>query len=141
VNDKDFDFLTTPDGILAKPLAMFKRQGDGFLLCYDSFFFLVNYKGAYDRSCYEKVEWISSPQSVAFYHPYIIAFDPQMIEIRHVQTVSKGRVIQLYKAMKRGSKHTLLTLHIGKTGPSTCWERCTVLVHISFTTRCHDTSL
>ncbi|SAM07200.1 hypothetical protein [Absidia glauca] len=92
VNDKDFDFLATPDGILAKPLAMFKRQADGFLLCYDSFFFLVNYKGAYDRSCYEKVEWISSPQSVAFYHPYIIAFDPQMIEIRHVET---GKLVQV----------------------------------------------
>lgn len=37
-----------------------------------------------------RIEWESVPQSVAFYHPYVFAFDLNFIEIRHVETVSKG---------------------------------------------------
>ncbi|KAI8336829.1 hypothetical protein BC941DRAFT_353736 [Chlamydoabsidia padenii] len=92
VNDRDFDFLVASNGISAKPLAMFKCQTGGFLMCYDAFFFLVDFRGRYDRTCYEKMEWVSSPQAVGFYHPYIVAFDSQMIEIRHVET---GKLIQV----------------------------------------------
>jgi hypothetical protein len=103
VNDRDFDFLLSSSNSsssngntvgggggsssVVKPLAMFKCR-DGFLLCYDAFFFLVDYKGSHYRKQYDKVEWISIPQAVAFYYPYIVAFDSQMIEVRHVETAS-----------------------------------------------------
>jgi hypothetical protein len=91
VNDRDFDFLVSPDGAPAKPLAMYKCPDGNFLLCYDMFFFLVDYKGSYSRKNYAKVEWIGSPHAVAFFYPYVMAFDSQMIEVRHVGTVSRGK--------------------------------------------------
>lgn len=35
-----------------------------------------------------RIEWEGSPQSVAFCNPYIVAFDQNFIEVRHVDTVS-----------------------------------------------------
>jgi hypothetical protein len=35
-----------------------------------------------------RIEWISNPRSVAFYHPYVLAFDTKFIEVRHAETVS-----------------------------------------------------
>ncbi|KAI8332877.1 hypothetical protein BC941DRAFT_462781 [Chlamydoabsidia padenii] len=92
INDRDFDFLVTPGGMAAKPLAMFKCPNGDFLLCYDIFFFLVDYKGSYNRKHYDKVEWIGNPHAVAFCYPYVIAFDSQMIEIRQIQT---GELVQV----------------------------------------------
>ncbi|CAO3590148.1 unnamed protein product [Absidia cylindrospora] len=97
VNDRDFDFLMVAPGgsgsgsSSVKPLAMFKCR-EGFLLCYDAFFFLVDYKGSHYRKHYDKVEWVGNPQQVAFYYPYIVAFDSQMIEVRHVES---GELIQV----------------------------------------------
>jgi hypothetical protein len=34
------------------------------------------------------VEWEGTPQSVAFYYPYVIGFDNRFIEVRNVETVS-----------------------------------------------------
>ncbi|KAI9305396.1 CNH domain-containing protein [Cunninghamella echinulata] len=70
---------------------MYKYK-DYFLLCYNDFAFLVDYKGCYSTKFYEKIDWIGTPHSVAFYDPYIIAFDHQLIEIRHVET---GELVQV----------------------------------------------
>ncbi|KAI8092625.1 uncharacterized protein BX664DRAFT_384169 [Halteromyces radiatus] len=92
VNDRDFDFLAEAGSTMTgKPLAMFKCP-DGFLLCYQGFFFLVDYKGSYYRNRYDKIEWVGHPHAVAFYHPYIVAFDSQLIEIRHIGT---GELVQV----------------------------------------------
>ncbi|OBZ90228.1 Rho1 guanine nucleotide exchange factor 1 [Choanephora cucurbitarum] len=73
-----------------KPLGMFRCR-DHYLLCYDQFAFMVNVHGALVRET-PLIEWEGVPQSVAFYYPYVIGFDPRFIEIRHVET---GELIQV----------------------------------------------
>lgn len=43
-------------------------------------------------------EWEGQPMDIVFQYPYVILFDAQFIEIRHVDTVSSGIASQLYNA-------------------------------------------
>lgn len=36
-------------------------------------------------------EWEGNPENIVFEYPYVIAFDPQFIEVHHVDTVSSKR--------------------------------------------------
>lgn len=38
------------------------------------------------------IHWESNPQTFAYKFPYVIAFDPALIEIRHMDTVSTSIV-------------------------------------------------
>ncbi|KAI8388203.1 uncharacterized protein BYT42DRAFT_559247 [Radiomyces spectabilis] len=76
----------------AKPLGMFKCK-DYYLLCYTSFAFLVDSRGDFVKHpAYTRIEWEGVPQAVTFSYPYIMAFDPRFIEVRHVET---GQLIQI----------------------------------------------
>ncbi|KAI8380251.1 CNH domain-containing protein [Blakeslea trispora] len=75
-----------------KPIAMY-RVHDKFLLCYSKFAFYVNNRnGSLIQRGPQKLpllcEWEGTPEYIVYQHPYIIAFDPQFIEIRYVDTVS-----------------------------------------------------
>lgn len=67
-----------------RPLGMF-RCGGRYLLCYNAFAFLVDNHGGLVKGSW--IEWEGTPQSVAFCYPYVIAFDPRFIEVRHAETV------------------------------------------------------
>lgn len=69
-----------------KPLGMYRCR-EHFLLCYNDFAFRVNMHGGFIKEA-PLIEWEGVPQSVAFYYPYVIGFDPRFIEVRHVETVS-----------------------------------------------------
>lgn len=81
----DFAFVQQRGDDL-RPLGMFRCR-EHYLLCYDAFAFMVNVHGAYVRDA-PLIEWEGVPQSVAFYYPYVVGFDPRFIEVRHVETVS-----------------------------------------------------
>lgn len=81
---RDFQFIEQSEAI---PLGIFRYQ-DNFLLCYDKFAFMITTHGELIKNKYKRIEWESDPQSVAFYYPYVLAFDHNFIEIRHVETVS-----------------------------------------------------
>ena len=68
-----------------KPLGMF-RCGNCYLLCYDAFAFLVDNHGTLVKNSW--IEWEGTPQSIAFCYPYVIAFDPRFIEVRHAESVN-----------------------------------------------------
>ncbi|KAG1380030.1 hypothetical protein G6F61_004423 [Rhizopus arrhizus] len=85
----DFAFVQQR-GQELRPLGMFRCR-ENYLLCYDAFAFMVNTHGSYVRDA-PLIEWEGVPQSVAFYYPYVIGFDPRFIEIRHVET---GELIQV----------------------------------------------
>lgn len=68
-----------------KPLAMY-RVLDRFLLCYNEFAFFVDNHGTLSKPAVT-IEWEGTPDYIAYYPPYIIAFEPQFIEVRHVETV------------------------------------------------------
>ncbi|KAI7848144.1 CNH domain-containing protein [Circinella umbellata] len=72
-----------------KPLGMF-RCGNCYLLCYDAFGFLVDNHGTLIKNSW--IEWEGTPQSIAFCYPYVIAFDPRFIEIRHAES---GELVQI----------------------------------------------
>ncbi|GAA5798902.1 hypothetical protein HPULCUR_004309 [Helicostylum pulchrum] len=80
-----------------KPLAMY-RVHDKFLLCYNKFCFYVNNRnGSLVHRGPQKLpllcEWEGNPENIVFQYPYIIAFDPQFIEIHHVDTGDLVQVI------------------------------------------------
>lgn len=33
-------------------------------------------------------EWEGNPENIVYQYPYVVAFEPQFIEVRHVDTVS-----------------------------------------------------
>ncbi|KAG2192246.1 hypothetical protein INT47_010047 [Mucor saturninus] len=85
----DFAFVQQRGDDL-RPLGMFRCK-EHYLLCYDAFAFMVNVHGNLVRES-PLIEWEGVPQSVAFYYPYVVGFDPRFIEVRHVET---GELIQV----------------------------------------------
>ncbi|KAI8605082.1 CNH domain-containing protein [Dissophora ornata] len=93
VNDPTLDFVHKKDENL-KPLAIY-RVGSGdsfsFLLCYEDFAFYVDKVGRRARNGWI-IHWEGVPTFCALSLPYVIAFDPSFIEIRHVET---GDLVQI----------------------------------------------
>jgi hypothetical protein len=81
------DFAFVQQRADLKPLGLFKCQ-EHYLLCYDAFAFLVDTHGLFVQDSYAWIAWEGTPQAIAFYYPYVVAFDARFIEIRHVETVS-----------------------------------------------------
>jgi hypothetical protein len=73
-----------------KPLGMFRSSADEFLLCYEEFGLYVNRKGDPSPSA-ATVEWQGTAQQAVYHPPYILLFNSQFVEIRHVET---GRLAQ-----------------------------------------------
>ncbi|KAL5633060.1 hypothetical protein ACGC1H_003526 [Rhizoctonia solani] len=73
-----------------RPLNIYLIDGE-FLLCYTEFAFFVNRHG--ERSKNDVIiYWEGSPTAFALHYPYIMAFDPTFIEIRHVKD---GKLVQI----------------------------------------------
>ncbi|KAF9143302.1 RHO1 GDP-GTP exchange protein 2 [Linnemannia schmuckeri] len=92
-SDPTLDFVHKKDENL-KPLAIY-RIGAGdtftFLLCYEEFAFYVDKIGRRARNGWI-IHWEGMPTFCALSLPYVIAFDPSFIEIRHVET---GDLVQI----------------------------------------------
>ncbi|RCH93227.1 RHO1 GDP-GTP exchange protein 2, partial [Rhizopus stolonifer] len=84
-NDESNYFIKQREAL--KPMSMFKRPNGDILLCYNEIAFCIDRKG---RRIEPKrmINWDGHPNSFAFYHPFILAFDTNFVEIRHVDTVS-----------------------------------------------------
>ncbi|KAJ2965113.1 hypothetical protein NQZ79_g158 [Umbelopsis isabellina] len=80
-----------------QPVSMFKANSK-FLLCYDEFAFYVNNHGHLAPSGESKelmqFKWEGTPETIIIYHSYVIAFDPDFIEIRNSETGELVQVIQ-----------------------------------------------
>ncbi|GAA5808893.1 hypothetical protein MFLAVUS_002292 [Mucor flavus] len=87
--NSDFGFIQERGDDL-RPLGMYRCR-EHYLLCYNAFAFMVNVHGGLVRDV-PLIEWEGVPQSVAFYYPYVIGFDPRFIEVRHVET---GELVQI----------------------------------------------
>lgn len=79
--DTSLDFVVRKENI--KPIHI-ERLAAEFLLCYTDVSFFVNRNGWRTRADW-KIEWEGNPQSFAFFHPYILAFEPNFIEIRDTE--------------------------------------------------------
>ncbi|KAF9172682.1 RHO1 GDP-GTP exchange protein 2 [Mortierella sp. AD011] len=92
-SDPTLDFVHKKDENL-KPLAIYRiGAGDSFtfLLCYEEFSFYVDKTGRRARNGWI-IHWEGVPTFCALSLPYVIAFDPSFIEIRHVET---GDLVQI----------------------------------------------
>lgn len=87
-SDPSLDFVLKRDGV--RPMAIYRIEGD-FLLCYDEFAFYVNKNGWRARPKWAII-WEGSPTSFALQYPYVIAFEPAFIEVRHVES---GHLVQI----------------------------------------------
>jgi RHO1 GDP-GTP exchange protein 1/2 len=80
--DTSLDFVTRKENV--KPIHIERLNGE-FLLNYSDFSFFVNKNGWRARPDW-KIQWEGTPQSFALHDPYILAFEPSFIEIRHIET-------------------------------------------------------
>ncbi|KAF2084867.1 CNH-domain-containing protein [Saccharata proteae CBS 121410] len=80
--DTSLDFVARRENI--KPIHI-ERLSSEFLLCYTDFSFFVNRNGWRARPDW-KIAWEGTPQAFAIFTPYILAFEPSFIEIRHMDT-------------------------------------------------------
>ncbi|KAK9360761.1 CNH domain-containing protein [Lipomyces starkeyi] len=78
--DTSLDFVMHKEGL--KPIAIYRIESD-FLLNYSDFSFYVNRNGWRSRPDW-MIYWEGLPQSFVFCFPYVIAFEPSFVEIRHV---------------------------------------------------------
>ncbi|KAK4519118.1 uncharacterized protein ATC70_009349 [Mucor velutinosus] len=93
--DPQFNFVHRQSDSL-KPLAMY-RVHDKFMLCYNKLAFYVNNRnGSLVQRGPQKLpllcEWEGNPDNIAFQYPYVVAFDHQFMEVRHVDT---GDLVQI----------------------------------------------
>ncbi|EIN09591.1 CNH-domain-containing protein [Punctularia strigosozonata HHB-11173 SS5] len=88
--DESLEFVSKRDGL--RPMAIFRIDNE-FLLCYDEFAFYVNKNGWRSRK-EVMVHWEGSPTGFALRYPYVIAFEPTFVEIRHVETGAMAQIIQ-----------------------------------------------
>ena len=80
--DTSLDFVARKENI--KPIYLERLNGE-FLLNYTDFSFFVNRNGWRARPDW-KITWEGRPQSFALAYPYLLAFEPSFVEIRHIET-------------------------------------------------------
>ncbi|ANB12749.1 Rho family guanine nucleotide exchange factor ROM2 [Sugiyamaella lignohabitans] len=87
--DTSLDFAIRRESL--KPNSIYRLHSD-FLLNYSDFSFFVNANGWRSRASW-LIHWEGLPQHFALSYPYLIAFEPNFIEIRHMDTAEIVRVI------------------------------------------------
>ncbi len=87
--DNSLDFVHRRENV--KPIAIYRISGE-FLLCYDEFAFYVNKNGWRAKGNWI-IHWEGNPTSFAYHHPYVLAFEPSFVEVRHVETGALHQVI------------------------------------------------
>ncbi|KAN0061281.1 RHO1 GDP-GTP exchange protein 2 [Thecaphora frezii] len=88
-DDSSLDFVHRKETV--KPIAIYRITGE-FLLCYDEFAFYVNKNGWRAKGNWI-IHWEGNPTSFAYHHPYVLAFEPNFVEVRHVETGALHQVI------------------------------------------------
>lgn len=86
--DTSLDFVTRKDIV---PVSIERLNGE-FLLHYTDFSFFVNRNGWRARSDW-LINWEGRPTTFALSHPYLLAFEPNFIEIRHLETSQLVHII------------------------------------------------
>jgi len=89
-NDESLEFVRKKETL--RPMAIYRIYND-FLLCYDEFAFYVNKSGRRSRKEF-MVHWEGMPTGFALHEPYVLAFEPSFVEIRHIETGLLSQVIQ-----------------------------------------------
>ncbi|TAQ84527.1 hypothetical protein B7494_g7152 [Chlorociboria aeruginascens] len=81
--DTSLDFVARKENV--KPIHIERLNGE-FLLNYSDFSFFVNRNGWRAKPDW-RIDWEGTPQSFALSYPWILAFEPNFIEIRNIDTI------------------------------------------------------
>jgi RHO1 GDP-GTP exchange protein 1/2 len=99
--DTSLDFVARKEGV--RPIHIERLNGE-FLLNYSEFSFFVNRYGWRARPDW-RIDWEGLPQSFALSYPWILAFEPNFIEIRNIETnavhIIPGKMIRMLHTSTR----------------------------------------
>lgn len=87
--DTSLDFVQRKENV--KPIHI-ERIGTEFLLCYSDYSFFVDRNGWRTRPDWI-ITWEGTPAAFAIFTPYILAFEPNFIEIRHMDSGNMMHII------------------------------------------------
>ncbi|KAK6085344.1 CNH domain-containing protein [Seiridium cupressi] len=102
--DTSLDFVARKEGV--KPIHIERLNGE-FLLNYTDFSFFVNRNGWRARPEW-RIDWEGTPQSFALSYPWILAFEPNFIEIRNIENGAVHIVPHKNIRMLHSSTHEIL---------------------------------
>ncbi|KAG5355764.1 Rho1 guanine nucleotide exchange factor 1 [Yarrowia sp. B02] len=80
--DTSLDFVIGKEQL--KPIAVYRLDGE-FLLNFSEFSFYANAHGWRKQPMW-RIDWEGVPQNFGIWYPYLLAFEPNFVEIRHVKT-------------------------------------------------------
>lgn len=103
--DTSLDFVARKEGV--KPISIERLNGE-FLLNYSEFSFFVNRNGWRARPEW-RIDWEGTPQSFALSYPWILAFEPNFIELRNIDNNAVHIVPHKNIRMLHSSTHEVRT--------------------------------
>lgn len=100
--DTSLDFVARKEGNI-RPIQLERLNGE-FLLNYSDFSFFVNRNGWRARPEW-RIDWEGQPQNFALMYPWILAFEPNFIEIRNIEDytvhIVQGKNIRMLHSSTR----------------------------------------
>lgn len=113
--DTSLDFVARKEGV--KPIHIERLNGE-FLLNYSEFSFFVNRNGWRARPEW-RIDWEGTPQSFALSYPWILAFEPNFIELRNIENGAVHIVPHKNIRMLHSSTHEILFAYEDERGEDT----------------------
>ncbi|KAI5464545.1 CNH domain-containing protein [Mariannaea sp. PMI_226] len=110
--DTSLDFVARKEGV--RPIHIERLNGE-FLLNYSEFSFFVNRNGWRARPEW-RIDWEGTPQSFALSYPWILAFEPNFIELRNMENGAVHIVPRKNIRMLHSSTHEILFAHEDEKG-------------------------
>lgn len=106
--DTSLDFVAKKEGV--KPIHIERLSGE-FLLNYSEFSFFVNRNGWRARPEW-RVDWEGTPQAFALSPPWILAFEPNFIELRNIDSLAVHIIPHKNIRMLHNSTHEVSPLSL-----------------------------
>ncbi|KAK3310825.1 CNH domain-containing protein [Chaetomium strumarium] len=110
--DTSLDFVARKEGV--KPIHIERLNGE-FLLNYSEFSFFVNRNGWRARPEW-RLDWEGTPQAFALSYPWILAFEPNFIELRHIENLAVHIVPHRNIRMLHSSTHEIIFAYEDERG-------------------------
>ncbi|KAH7316519.1 CNH domain-containing protein [Stachybotrys elegans] len=110
--DTSLDFVARKEGV--KPIHIERLNGE-FLLNYSDFSFFVNRNGWRARPEW-RIDWEGTPNNFALSYPWILAFEPNFIELRNIENGAVHIVPHKNIRMLHSSTHEILFAYEDERG-------------------------
>ncbi|KZZ89666.1 Citron-like protein [Moelleriella libera RCEF 2490] len=110
--DTSLDFVARKENV--RPIHIERLNGE-FLLNYSEFSFFVNRNGWRARPEW-RIDWEGTPQNFALSYPWILAFEPNFIELRNIENGAVHIVPHKHIRMLHSSTHEILFAYEDERG-------------------------